>query len=186
MKGHLQCRDTFAWIQECPQKRGTTVLLLDIWNKNCCSSLWMFSMISQILDEPLTSATPSSPTSATKRRFFYRQLPDVSESAADSRHTAVTVVILCSKMSPECTSFGSNTVIVRPVECLLCLLQTYCSSCDSVLNITYSSDRRGGLTFGNYSLSCDSMCHLCHHGHGRGSCWPREAGTSYRYDCVHW
>ena len=25
MRGHLQCRDTFAWIQECPLKRGTTV-----------------------------------------------------------------------------------------------------------------------------------------------------------------
>ena len=24
-RGHLQCRDTFAWIQECPLKRGTTV-----------------------------------------------------------------------------------------------------------------------------------------------------------------
>ena len=25
MRGHLQCRDTFAWIQECPLKRGTIV-----------------------------------------------------------------------------------------------------------------------------------------------------------------
>ena len=25
MRGHLQCRDTFAWIQEGPLKRGTTV-----------------------------------------------------------------------------------------------------------------------------------------------------------------
>ena len=25
MRGHLQCRDTFAWIQECALKRGTTV-----------------------------------------------------------------------------------------------------------------------------------------------------------------
>ena len=26
MTGHLPCRDTFAWIQKCPLKAGTTVL----------------------------------------------------------------------------------------------------------------------------------------------------------------
>ena len=25
MRGHLPCRDTFAWIQKCPLKAGTTV-----------------------------------------------------------------------------------------------------------------------------------------------------------------
>ena len=28
MRGHLPCRDTFAWIQKCPLKAGTTVNII--------------------------------------------------------------------------------------------------------------------------------------------------------------
>ena len=43
-----------------------------------------------------------------------------------------------------CTLCGCSTLIIRPVNCNLgldCLLQTYCTSCNSVLQSTYSSDR---------------------------------------------
>ena len=32
MRGHLPCRDTFAWIQKCPLKAGTTVVIFS----QCC------------------------------------------------------------------------------------------------------------------------------------------------------
>ena len=74
-------------------------------------------------------------------------------------------------------------VLVRPVDVnvgLVCLLQTYCTSCESVLKSTYSSDRLGGST------CCDTFGDICHHGHGSGKLWSGEAGTSSRHERSNW
>ena len=106
-----------------------------------------------------TSVTPSSVTSATKRKFGFRQLPDASESTDGDACTndVKTTILRCEVMSVlvedlACTLCGCTTLIIRPVDCnlgVVCLLQTYCTSCESILKSTYSSDRLGGTSASN-------------------------------------
>ena len=105
------------------------------------------------MDEPIPS------TSATKRKFSFRHVSDACESTdGDGSSTGVkTTILRCDVLSALvedllCTLCGCATLIVRSVDCKLgvvCLLETYCTSCDSVLKSTYSSDRVSGVAASN-------------------------------------
>ena len=136
---------------------------------------------------PSTSATPPSATlsSATKRKFLYRQISDVSESTegGDSSTDVKTTILRCAVLSTlveglECSLCGCCTLVVRSVGCnlgLVCLLETYCTSCETVLKSTYSSDR---VSSQQRAICCDSISRVSNHGHGSGSWWTGEAVSS--------
>ena len=108
----------------------------------------------QVVDE-----TSTIMSSATKRKFAFRQLSDVSESTeGDGYTTDVKATILrCDVVSALvedllCTMYGRATLIIRSVDYklgIVCLLQTYCTSCKSMLKSTYSSDRGCGVAASN-------------------------------------
>ena len=94
-----------------------------------------------------------------KRKFQYRQTSDVSESTEgdDSSTNVKTTILKCNVLSTlvdglDCSLCGCRTLVIRSVGCnlgLVCLLETYCTSCESVLNSTYSSDRVSGVASSN-------------------------------------
>ncbi|KAI0234644.1 hypothetical protein LSAT2_015041 [Lamellibrachia satsuma] len=107
-------------------------------------------------------STSHTPTSATQRKFDYKSLlretaipgddePEVDPDDVGSDTISTVIARVCKlselvKMLP-CPSCRSNTLAVRAVNCtvgLVCKLQTYCTSCDDVINSSHSSDRVGG------------------------------------------
>ena len=68
-----------------------------------------------------------------------------------------TTIVRCEVLSAlvdglACSLCSCRTLVVRSVSCnlgLVCLLETYCTSCESVLKSTYSSDRDSGVAASN-------------------------------------
>ena len=101
--------------------------------------------------QPSTSTT-TTPISATKRKFGYRQGLPLREhiSAAEPRQRPIeTSFVRCCMMSAlvrglACTECSEPTLKIRAIDRrlgLVCLLETYCTTCGAVLNSTLSSDR---------------------------------------------
>ncbi|KAK2180843.1 hypothetical protein NP493_423g02053 [Ridgeia piscesae] len=105
------------------------------------------------LEPPQPSAsTATTPISATKRKFGYRQGLPLREhiSAAEPRQRPIeTSFVRCCMMSAlvrglACTECSEPTLKIRAIDRrlgLVCLLETYCTTCGAVLNSTLSSDR---------------------------------------------
>ena len=101
--------------------------------------------------QPSTS-TATTPISATKRKFGYIQGLPLGEhiSAAERRQRPIeTAFVRCCMMSAlvrglACTECSESTLKIRAIDRrldLVCLLETYCTTCGAVLNSTLSSDR---------------------------------------------
>ena len=101
--------------------------------------------------QPSTSAT-TTPTSATKRKFGYRQglpLRERISAAERRRHPIETSFVRCSMLSAlvkglACRECSEPTLKIRAIDRrlgLVCLFETYCTTCGAVLNSTLSSDR---------------------------------------------
>ena len=98
--------------------------------------------------------------SATERKFGYAELlreMGVSDFPVEGVHEEVageglsTVIVRCAVLPSlvanlSCTSCKKRTLSIRAVDRTLgmvCGLETFCTSCDTVLNSTLSSDRIG-------------------------------------------
>ena len=101
--------------------------------------------------QPSTSAA-TTPISATKRKFGYRQGLPLREriSAAERRRRPIeTSFVRCSMLSAlvkglACRECSEPTLKIRAIDRrlgLVCLFETYCTTCGAVLNSTLSSDR---------------------------------------------
>ena len=101
--------------------------------------------------QPSTSAA-TTPISATKRKFGYRQGQPLFEriSAAERRRRPIeTLIFRCSMMSAlvkglACLECSEPKLKIRAINRrlgLVCLFETYCTTCGAVLNSTLSSDR---------------------------------------------
>ena len=100
-------------------------------------------------------------SSATKRKFAYRRMFDATGSAPDIRLTTSqqpSTILVRSCMLNElvknlcCTSCGCCALAVRVANCtlgLVCTLETHCTSCNTVINKTRTSDRVGVKSGGN-------------------------------------
>ena len=89
--------------------------------------------------------TADMPTSATKTKFgcALRELLCDDEAVDDQLSTIFTRCNLLSELVKglACTACQSSTLAVRAVDCALgvvCTLETHCTSCGEILNITYS------------------------------------------------
>ena len=104
--------------------------------------------------EPPQPSTSASTThiSATKRKFGYRQGLPLREriNAAERRRRPIeTSFVRCSMLSAlvkglACLECSELTLKIRAIDrrlCLVCLFETYCTTCGAVLNSTVSSDR---------------------------------------------
>ena len=98
--------------------------------------------------QPSTSAA-TTPISATKRKFGYRQGLRERISAAERRRRPIqTSFVRCSMLSAlvkglACRECSEPTLKIRAINHrlgLVCLFETYCTTC-GVLNSTLSSDR---------------------------------------------
>ena len=99
--------------------------------------------------QPSTSGTSSPPVSATERKFGYREVEaDDAVAAPDVIAAAIvrTTVLSALVENLACTLCGSRTLIIHADENLgmICKLQTFCTTCEEVINSTHSSDRVGG------------------------------------------
>ena len=96
---------------------------------------------------------------ATERKFGYANLLDEmgvsqfpDEGEGDTGTDMSTVLVHCAMLpllvaSLPCTSCQRRTLSIRAVDRTLgmvCGLETFCTSCDKVVNSTLSSDRIGG------------------------------------------
>ena len=113
------------------------------------------------MDAPQPSTSVVTPTSATKRKFSYRRglRPRIMAQRANIETSFVSCKmmtrlvkgLLC--LNPEC---GASTLKIRAVDRrlgLICQYQTYCTTCGTVLNKAWSSDRLDGSTKGNVPFS---------------------------------
>ena len=110
-------------------------------------------------------STTQTSTSATQKKFNYKRLlsemaipgdDEPEESATENndsvRDTLSTVIVRVSKLTELvkmllCPSCQYATLAVCAINCTLgfvCKLETYCVTCDEVINSTHSSDRIGG------------------------------------------
>ena len=117
--------------------------------------------VSDELESPQPStSTVTTPTSATKRKFSYRQGLPLRErmSAADRRRQPVeTSFVRCCMMSTLvkgllCLECSAPTLKIRAIDRrlgLMCMYETYCTTCGVVLNSTLSSDRTDKERAGN-------------------------------------
>ena len=117
--------------------------------------------VSDELESPQPStSTVTTPTSATKRKFSYRQGLPLRErmSAAERRRQPVeTSFVRCCMMSTLvkgllCLECSAPTLKIRAIDRrlgLMCLYETYCTTCGVVLNSTLSSDRTDKERAGN-------------------------------------
>ena len=106
-----------------------------------------------------TSAVP--PMSATKRKFSYRR--GLHPRTMAQRANIETSFVRCKMMNrlvkgllclnPQC---GAPTLKIRAIDCrlgLICRYETYCTTCATVLNKAWSSDRLDDSTKGNIPFS---------------------------------
>ena len=114
-------------------------------------------------------STTQTSTSATQKKFNYKRLlcemaipgDDEPEESATENDDSVgdtlsTVIVRVSKLTElvkmlPCPFCQCATLAIRAINCtlgLVCKLETYCVTCDEVINSTHSSDRIGG-TAGN-------------------------------------
>ena len=100
--------------------------------------------------ESSTSGTTPPPVSATERKFSYREVEaDDAVAAPDVIAAAIvrTTVLSALVENLACTLCGSRTLIIRATDenlGMICKLQTFCTTCEEVINSTLSSDRIGG------------------------------------------
>ena len=100
---------------------------------------------------------PSRRLSATERKFGYADLLEeigvprflvVDETDADGDLSTVLVVVHCAVLPSlvanlPCTLCRKRTLSIRAVDhtlVMVCGLETFCTSCDKVINATLSSD----------------------------------------------
>lgn len=105
------------------------------------------------LEPPQTSTSAATtPISATKRKFGYRQglpLRERISAAERRRHPIETSFVRCSMLSAlvkglACRECSEPTLKIRAIDRrlgLVYLFETYCTTCGAVLNSTLSSDR---------------------------------------------
>lgn len=105
------------------------------------------------LEPPQTSTSAATtPISATKRKFGYRQglpLHERISAAERRRHPIETSFVRCSMLSAlvkglACRECSEPTLKIRAIDRrlgLVYLFETYCTTCGAVLNSTLSSDR---------------------------------------------
>ena len=107
---------------------------------------------SELEPPQLSTSAATTPTSATKRKFGYRQglpLRERISAAERRRHPIETSFVRCSMLSAlvkglACRECSEPTLKIRAIDRrlgLVCLFETYCTTCGAVLNSTLSSDR---------------------------------------------
>ena len=108
-------------------------------------------VISIQLFSPQVAQPSTSRISATKRKFGYRRIIDEATSvASDPVSDQPSTIIVRTGMlgglvkNLSCPSCKASTLGIRAVSRnlgLVCQLETFCSSCDSIVNSVTTSDR---------------------------------------------